>query len=134
MYICTLSQAFIFTKHFFQHLLGNKFINRWVGSFSFQHLLYLCITRSVQYKPILCRLPMPNSNIPSVGKPPPPPLVFFIQKRFFFRFLRNITSFICFYEKTLFFRFLRNITSFIGFHEKTLLLSVFRKKHFSFTF
>ena len=114
MYICTLSQAFIFTKHFFQHLLGNKFINRWVGSFSFQHLLHLCITRSVQYKPILCRLPMLNSNIPSIGKPPPP-FVFFL------------------FKNTFFFRFLRNITSFIGFYEKTLFLSVFRKKHFSFT-
>ena len=67
--------------------------------FSLQHLVYLWLAPSVQYKPCACRPPMPNSNKSSMVKPPPlpppPPFLFlkiplysslFIIKRFFYRF------------------------------------------------
>ena len=58
--------------------------------FSLQHLVYLWLAPSVQYKPYACRPPMPNSNKSSMVKPPPchpPPLFFFLKYRFIHRFL-----------------------------------------------
>jgi len=73
--------------------------------FSLQHLVYLRLTPSVQYKPYACRPPKPNSNKSSMVKPPPlppPPLFFFLKYRFFHRLEGKNTFFIGFKRKPLF--------------------------------
>ena len=119
----------------FQH---EKYASRYwfLGwKFSLQHLVYLWLAPSVQYKPCACRPPMPNSNKSSMVKPPPlppPPLFFFLKYHFFHRLEGKNTFLIGFKRKPLFQSVFNTNHFFYRFLQKTLYSSLFTTKRFFF--